>query len=61
MEEHPDNVSNIHNRFSLTLLNPSSHYFSLIASLAIAVVISLPRTSATWATPPLTMSGTASR
>ena len=41
MEEHPDNVSNIHNRFSLTLLNPSSHYFSLAASLAIAVVISL--------------------
>ncbi len=41
MEEYPDNVSNIHNRFSLTLLNPSSHYFSLAASLAIATVIAL--------------------
>ena len=41
MEEHPDNVSNIHNRFSLTLLNPSSHYFSMIASLIIAIVISI--------------------
>lgn len=40
MEEHPDNVSNIHNRFSLTLLNPSSHYFSMAASLVIATVIS---------------------
>ena len=41
MEERPDNVSNIHNRFSLTLLNPSSHYFSLAASLIIATVISV--------------------
>ena len=40
MEKEPDDVSNIHNRFSLTLVNPSSHYFSLIASLAIAVAIS---------------------
>ena len=40
MEKDPDDVSNIHNRFSLTLVNPSSHYFSLIASLAIAAVIS---------------------
>ncbi|MDH3657418.1 MAG: DUF2070 family protein [Nitrosopumilus sp.] len=41
MEKNPDDVSNIHNRFSLTLVNPSSHYFSLIASLAVAAVISL--------------------
>ena len=41
MEKAPDDVSNIHNRFSLTLLNPSSHYFSLAASLIIAAVISL--------------------
>jgi putative membrane protein len=40
MQKDPDDVSNIHNRFSLTLVNPSSHYFSLIASLGIAVVIS---------------------
>ena len=33
-----DDVSNIHRRFSLTLLNPASHYFSLVASLAIAAV-----------------------
>lgn len=37
--EKADDVSNIHNRFSLTLINPSSHYFSLVASLIIAVVI----------------------
>ena len=41
MEKAPDDVSNIHNRFSLTLLNPSSHYFSLAASLVIAAVISI--------------------
>ncbi|MDA7953263.1 MAG: DUF2070 family protein [Nitrosopumilus sp.] len=29
-----DNVSNIHNRFSLTLINPASHYFSLAGALA---------------------------
>src|SRR3970282_715265 len=34
-----DDVSNIHNRFSLTLINPASHYFSLVGSLAIAAVI----------------------
>lgn len=39
MEKPSDGVSNIHNRFSLTLINPSSHYFSLVASLAIAAVI----------------------
>ena len=38
MEKSPDNVSNIHNRFSLTLVNPSSHYFSLIVSLIVASV-----------------------
>ncbi len=39
MEKYSDDVSNIHNRFSLTLINPSSHYFSLVASLVIAAVI----------------------
>lgn len=39
MEKPSDGVSNIHNRFSLTLINPSSHYFSLVASLVIAAVI----------------------
>lgn len=39
MEKSSDDVSNIHNRFSLTLINPASHYFSLIGSLAIAAVI----------------------
>ena len=38
MEKEPDNVSNIHNRFSLTLVNPSSHYFSLVVSLVVATV-----------------------
>ena len=41
MEKAPDDVSNIHNRFSLTLVNPSSHYFSLVASLIVAAAISL--------------------
>ena len=36
--ESPDGVSNIHNRFSLTLVNPSSHYFSLVVSLVVASV-----------------------
>ena len=39
MEKSSDNVSNIHNRFSLTLVNPASHYFSLVGSLIIAAVI----------------------
>ena len=39
MSDSSDGVSNIHNRFSLTLINPSSHYFSLVASLAIIAVI----------------------
>jgi len=41
MQKAPDDVSNIHNRFSLTLINPSSHYFSLVASLIVAVAITL--------------------
>ena len=41
MDKEPDDVSNIHNRFSLTLINPSSHYFSLVASLAISAVIAV--------------------
>jgi len=41
MQKAPDDVSNIHNRFSLTLINPSSHYFSLIASLIVATVITV--------------------
>ncbi len=41
MEKAPDDVSNIHNRFSLTLVNPSSHYFSLAASLITAAVIAI--------------------
>ena len=41
MEKNPDGVSNIHNRFSLTLINPSSHYFSLAGSLVTAAVITL--------------------
>jgi len=36
MEKESDDVSNIHNRFSLTLVNPSSHYFSLVMSLLVA-------------------------
>jgi len=41
MEKSSDDVSNIHNRFSLTLINPSSHYFSLIGSLIVATVITV--------------------
>ncbi|MBA4451902.1 MAG: DUF2070 family protein [Nitrosopumilaceae archaeon] len=39
MEKSADGVSNIHNRFSLTLINPSSHYFSLVVSLIVGAVI----------------------
>jgi putative membrane protein len=39
MEKSSDNVSKIHNRFSLTLINPSSHYFSLVGALIISAVI----------------------
>ena len=38
MEKSPDNVSKIHNRFSLTLVNPGSHYFSLVVSMIVASV-----------------------
>jgi len=41
MEKESDDVSNIHNRFSLTLVNPGSHYFSLAASLGVGLVIVL--------------------
>ena len=41
MQKAPDDVSNIHNRFSLTLINPSSHYFSLIASLIVGIAITV--------------------
>ena len=41
MQKASDDVSNIHNRFSLTLINPSSHYFSLISSLIVAVAITV--------------------
>lgn len=41
MQKAPDDVSNIHNRFSLTLINPSSHYFSLVGSLIVATVITV--------------------
>ncbi|AFS80528.1 hypothetical protein NKOR_03170 [Candidatus Nitrosopumilus koreensis AR1] len=41
MEKAADDVSNIHNRFSLTLVNPSSHYFSLVVSLGVSAIISL--------------------
>ncbi len=41
MASETDGVSNIHNRFSLTLINPASHYFSLVASLGIAAVIAI--------------------
>ena len=38
MEKDSDDVSKIHNRFSLTLVNPSSHYFSLVVSMIVATV-----------------------
>ena len=38
MEQEIDDVSNIHNRFSLTLVNPSSKYFSLVISMVVASV-----------------------
>ena len=41
MEKDSDDVSNIHNRFSLTLVNPSSHHFSLVGSLVTVTVIVL--------------------
>ena len=41
MEKESDDVSNIHNRFSLTLVNPSSKYFSLVISLVVTTVMVL--------------------
>jgi putative membrane protein len=41
MQKDSDDVSNIHNRFSLTLINPSSHYFSLVASLIVGTAITV--------------------
>ena len=41
MEKEQDDVSSIHNRFSLTLVNPGSHYFSLAASMGVGLVIVL--------------------
>jgi len=38
MEKDSDDVSKIHNRFSLTLVNPSSHYFSLVVSMVVSTV-----------------------
>ncbi|MDH3394572.1 MAG: DUF2070 family protein [Nitrosopumilus sp.] len=38
MEKDSDDVSKIHNRFSLTLVNPSSHYFSLVVSMIVSTV-----------------------
>ncbi len=38
MKKDPDDVSNIHNRFSLTLVNPGSKYFSLVISMVVASV-----------------------
>ena len=38
MEKEQDDVSSIHNRFSLTLVNPGSHYFSLAASMGVGLV-----------------------
>lgn len=40
MERARDGVSTIHSRFSLTLISPASHYFSLVASLATAALVS---------------------
>ena len=41
MEQESDDVSNIHNRFSLTLVSPGSKYFSLVGSLVVGIVIVL--------------------
>src|SRR5574338_65754 len=40
MSESYDDVSNIHRRYSLTLLNPTSKYQSLIISIITAVITS---------------------
>ena len=41
MEKSSDDVSRIHNRYSLTLINPSSQYFSLLMSVIIGVVLTI--------------------
>ncbi|HEX2230858.1 MAG TPA: DUF2070 family protein, partial [Nitrososphaeraceae archaeon] len=41
MDPHPDNVSNIHRRWSLTRLNPSSYKFSFLISILSATIIIL--------------------
>ena len=37
----PDDIQNIHRRYEFTLINPASFYVSLIASIAIATILSL--------------------
>ena len=41
MDPHPDNVSNIHRRWSLTRLNPSSYKFSFLISILSTTIIIL--------------------
>lgn len=41
MENSSDDVSRIHGRYSLTLINPSSHYISLVASVIIVSILAL--------------------
>ena len=41
MTDNADNVSNIHRRYSLTLLTPSSPYLSLFVSVAVATILIL--------------------
>lgn len=41
MDPHPDSVSNIHRRWSLTRLNPSSYKFSFLISILSATIIIL--------------------
>ena len=36
-----DDVSNIQKRYSLTLLTPSSHYISLVISIAVAGIMAV--------------------
>lgn len=39
MESSADEVSRIHSKYSLTLINPSSHYYSLVLSIVISTII----------------------
>lgn len=41
MESSSDDVSRIHGRYSLTLINPSSHYISLVASVIVVSILVL--------------------